>query len=245
MEKRLITALLAMLMAAALCACGPSNQKIMEAQNKYRELISIHNEVVNAHAAIKDASLDDELLALEESIPLMEEYNLNDMTDDEINVLIDSMNNVIGSYTTYLTTIGEIKQKEDAAMLTPLYLTIANKTNITFTRLSLEEKGEMNAVTDALETMSGFAPGQEIIGLTIYKDVDNTPWILRLSDGSEAAEDSSTQENDSEESDNENADASNESVMNYEIGIDVSKYTSEKQTISLCINEETSELYIE
>lgn len=255
MKKRYLSGILTIIAALTLCACGPSDEKIIEAQGKYRELITIHNEVVNAHSAIKDASLDDELLALEESIPLMEEYNLNDMTDDEINILIDSMNNVISSYTTYLTTIGEIKQKEDASMLTPVYLTIVNMTDITFTKLSLEEKGEINTVTDALETLSGFGPNQEIIGLTIYKDVDNTPWILHLDDKDvgEVNENAKTdeEEKESENSANEeagdetNTEETSDSAMTYEFEIDVSKYTSEKGTVTIRTDEETGELYIE
>lgn len=252
MKRNCLMLIIAVITAMTLCACGPSDEKIIEAQNKYRELIEIHNDVVAAHSAIKDASLDDELLALEESIPLMEEYNLNDMTDDEINVLIDSMNNVINSYTTYLTTIGEIKQKEDATVLTPVYVTLANKSDITFTRLSLEEKGDEGNVTDVLETLSGLNPGQEIIGLTIYKDVDNTPWVLHLSDKDIITDNDENIEEETQET-SEDADATEtegndevtDDVMNYEFELDVSKYTTDKVTITLCVDEETSELYIE
>lgn len=242
--KKYIFGMLTLMLSVMLCACGPSDEKVIEAQNKYREVINIHNQVVEAHAAIKDASLDDELLALEETIPEMESYNLNDMTDDEIDVLIDSMNTLIESYTTYLTTIGEIKANEDAAMLTPVYITLANKTDITFTKLSLEEKGDNNLVTDALETLSGLKPGQEMIGLTIYKDVDNTPWVLRLSDGTVTSDDEAEKDEEEAENSEEETDAP-DNGMNYEFELDVSKFVSENHVISICVNEETSELYIE
>lgn len=178
MHKFRIVLLLAM--AALFTACGPSEDKIIEAQTKYRELAATHNQVVEAYAVIEDNSLDSELNTLYKKIEQIKSYNLYDMTEEEINVLIKAMDSIDESYRNYLKTIGEIKKNEDSQILVPYTFGIVNGTDITFGGLSLMEKGDTDLVTDVLESMSGFCPGQEMTGLTVYMDVDRTPWILLL-----------------------------------------------------------------
>ena len=165
-----------------LTGCGSSDEKIIEAQSKYRELINTYNQVVKAHDAIEDVSLDDELKALSVNIEEIKSYNLADMTDEEIDMLIESINTLNDSYSGYLKAIGEIKENEDASVLKPVSFSLVNETNMVFTALSLMEEGEKDLVTDVLEPFEGFMPKQEIMGLTLYFDVDNTPWILSIRD---------------------------------------------------------------
>ena len=163
-----------------LTGCGgPSAGKIAEAQDTYSDLVSIHNRVVSAHKQIEDDSLDEKLVALGDKITQVNTYNLNDMNNEEIDMLIDTMNSIISTYEEYLVAINDIRDTEDAAVLTPINISIENDTGLTFVGLSIHEKGSVQN-TDLLENLSDFKPSQRLAGLVIYRDVENTPWMLEL-----------------------------------------------------------------
>jgi hypothetical protein len=182
-KKNLYSLLLSCVMAAStllLTACGgPSAEKIAQAQDTYSNLVAIHNRVVSAHRQIENDSLDEKLVALGEKITQVNTYNLNDMNDEEIDMLIDTMDSIIDTYEEYLTAINDIRDTENAAILTPINVSLVNDTNLTFAGLSLHQKGTIENV-DLLETLSGFMPAQRMAGLVIYRDVQNTPWVLEL-----------------------------------------------------------------
>ena len=182
-KKNLCSLLLSWIMLAStllLTACGgPSAEKIAQAQDTYSNLVSIHNRVVSAHRQIEDDSLDEKLVALGEKITQVNTYNLNDMNDEEIDMLIDTMDSIIDTYEEYLTAINDIRDTENAAILTPINISLINDTNLTFVGLSLHQKGSIQNA-DLLETLSGFMPAQRMAGLVIYRDVQNTPWVLEL-----------------------------------------------------------------
>lgn len=170
-----------------LTGCGgPSDEKIAQAQETYTHLIETHNQVVDAHKHISDNSLDDQLSALADKITKLEEFNLSEMKDADIDVLIENMNSMIASYEEHLKTIENIKGAEDAAVLVPIPLTFTNATDQTFQKLFLYEKNDSSHKFDVLEGTSGFNPGQTLTGIVISRDVSDTPWILELenSDGS-------------------------------------------------------------
>lgn len=163
-----------------LTACGgPSAEKIAQAQDTYSNLVAIHNRVVSAHKQIENDSLDEKLVALGEKITQVNTYNLNDMNDEEIDMLIDTMDSIISTYEEYLTAINNIRDTENAAILTPISVSLVNDTNLTFVGLSLHQQGTIQNV-DLLETLSSFMPTQRMTGLVIYRDVQNTPWVLEL-----------------------------------------------------------------
>ena len=182
-KKNLYSLLLSCVMAAStllLTACGgPSAEKIAQAQDTYSNLVAIHNRVVSAHRQIENDSLDEKLVALGEKITQVNTYNLNDMSDEEIDMLIDTMDSIIDTYEEYLTAINDIRDTENAAILTPINISLINDTNLTFVGLSLHQKGSIQNA-DLLETLSGFMPAQRMAGLVIYRDVQNTPWVLEL-----------------------------------------------------------------
>lgn len=166
-----------------LTGCGgPSDDKIAEAQSKYIELTDKHNEAVDVHEGVADSSLDQTLASLKEKVFAVAEYNLQEMKDDEIDLLIQTMDTIIASYDKAIQTLSEIRVTEDSALLTPIPLTLVNDTTLTFSRLFLYEDKSRETHTNILENSEGFAPRETITGMLIQRDVLNTPWILSLSD---------------------------------------------------------------
>lgn len=180
MKKIITTGLLICIMTFLVAGCGANEEKIASAQEKYRNLVEFHNQIVEEHAAINDNSLDKELGNIESQMRELTDYNLYEMSDEELDMLMEVMDIITESYTNYRKTISEIKYSEDAAYLRPIVFSITNNTDLVFTSLSLIPDGDANSATNTLDMQEGFKRGQEILGLTIYADVNNSPWVLSL-----------------------------------------------------------------
>ncbi|MGN0376865.1 MAG: hypothetical protein ACI4ED_04445 [Suilimivivens sp.] len=182
MNKKILSLFIICSFSFLAAACGPSDEKVLEAQEKYVQLVEIHNQVVEARKDIEDDSLDKSLTQSREQISGLEEYNLAEMKDEEIDELIQNMDALIASYEGALETISDIKEEEEAAMLVTVPVSVENSTSFSFTTLKLYEKGDLGNHANVLEGMDCLAAGQAVAGLLVQKDVDNTPWVLTLSD---------------------------------------------------------------
>lgn len=163
-------------------ACGPSDEKVAQAQQKYAELVEIHNQVVEAHKVVADNSLDESLTNLREQITDIEGYNLTEMNDEEIDLLIQIMDTLISSYEECFNTLTDIKEEEEAAVLVPVPLTLVNQTDLSFTEMKLYEAGDVGFHENVLSGLRDFAPGETLTGLTLQRDADDTPWVLEVID---------------------------------------------------------------
>ncbi len=179
---RRVFPILILCMLCLCSACGTSDEKIAQAQQKYAELANIHNQVVEAHKEISDASLDQELVELKEEVSGLESYNLAEMKNEEIDRLIQTMDELIASYGDYLELLSDIKGEEEAAVLTPITIAITNHTTFSFSGIKLYEKGQTGSHANALEGLEPLAPEQSMTGLALQRDADDTPWILILTD---------------------------------------------------------------
>lgn len=218
MQKRFILSFTICFLFLFLTACGPSEEKIAQAQQKYSELAETHNNVVEAHKSISDNSLDEALTALADKVTIVGNYNLQEMKDEEIDLLIQTMDSLIDSYDEFMTALTDIKGKEDAAVLTPIPVTLINDTGFYFSGLSLFEQGSLETPANVLESLPPLEPGQSLTGLLIQRNVDNTPWLLTLSDTDGGA---------------------------WEFSLPVENYEEEGITLRLLYNSQESELTIE
>lgn len=181
MKKFIDTFLCCFFLCLILSGCGgPSEEKIAAAQDAYSQLVQLHNEVVEAHKGISDSSLDDQLVALSEKAAEIETMNLSEMNDETIDSLIETINSFITSYEEQLQAISQIKEQEDSAVIILVSFSLTNETDQIFQKLFLYKKNDTSAKINVLEEASGFHPEQTLVGLTIYKDVSDTPWILEL-----------------------------------------------------------------
>lgn len=182
MYKKLLSIFMICTLCIVVTACGPSDEKVAQAQRKYAELVEIHNQVVEAHKIVADNSLDETLTNLREQITDVEGYNLTEMNDEEIDLLIQIMDTLISSYEECLNTLTDIKDKEEAAVLVPIPVTLVNQTNFSFTEMKLYETGDVGLHENVLSGLREFAPGETLTGLTLQRDADSTPWVLELMD---------------------------------------------------------------
>lgn len=224
MKNKLFSLVAVIGISISLCGCGTSKDLIIESQAKYKELIEAHNQVVEAYSTINDSGLDDSLVTLSDKVSKLKEYNLFELSNEELEGLIDTMDSLNQSYADYLKKIGEIKLDEDKENLKEAKFSIVNDIGEIFDELSLMEKGETDLVTNALSGLDGFDPGELLAGLTVYFDEENTPWVLNLST-----------KNDDEGSDNTYSISLDKDILNLD---DIT-------TLHLKMNDETGEIYLE
>ena len=207
--------LLCLFTCLLLTGCGPSEEKIAEAQNTYTELINTHNRVVDAHKTIATDKLDKDLTALTQKLEQMDDFNLNEMKDEEIDSLTASMKTLISTYEEFETSIAQLKANEEASVIITLPISLTNQSGLTFTSLTLYQKGDSSSKENILAEETTLGDGQHITGLFIYRDVSNTPWILELED----------------------ADANT-----HKLELPVKNYSKQGQTIVLSCDSETGQL---
>lgn len=204
-----------LLSCTLLTGCGPSEEKVAQAQSTYTELTDIHNQVVEAHKTIATDTLDEDLTALSKKLEQVDDFNLNEMKDEEIDTLIASMKTLISTYEDFLTSISQIKANEEAAVIITLPLSITNSSELTFTSVTLYEKGDNASRENLLAEETALGSGQHMTGLYVYRDVSNTPWFLELED---------TEAN------------------TYKLELPVKNFTEEGKTLVLTYDSETGEL---
>ena len=90
--------ILCALLPILLAGCGPSEEKITQAQALYAQLADLHNQVVEAHKGIADDSLDQNLVALGKKVEQIGQYDLNKFKDEQIDLLMESMRSIMDSY---------------------------------------------------------------------------------------------------------------------------------------------------
>lgn len=197
-------------------ACGgPSEEKIAQAQAAYTELVETHNQVVAAHKEIADTSLDAGLQTLADKLEQVDDFALNEMEEEDIDFLIETMNTIKGSYEEYLTKIETIKKAEDAAVLIPVSFSLVNSTEQIFTKLVLYPSNDKTQKLDVLQGTLSFEPKQSLTGLTINKDVTATPWVMEI----------------------ENAEGTS-----YQLDLNVKDFAESGEVLTLTFNEETGEV---
>lgn len=182
MLKKITSLLIICSLCVLVTACGPSEEKVAQAQQKYAQLVEIHNQVVEAHKNVDNNSLDEALTELREKITEVEGYNLAEMNDEEIDILIQIMDTLISSYERHLNTLTNIQGEEEAAVLVPIPVTLVNQTELSFEEIKLYESKDVGIHENLLSGIGEFAQGETLTGLTLQRDVENTPWVLELKD---------------------------------------------------------------
>lgn len=178
--KRAVSLIMIGMLCVFTAACGPSEEKVMQAQQKYIELKQKHNQVVEAHSIVNSNVYDEQLLALRAKIDEVEAYNLNDMEDEEIDLLIEIMDSLIASYDEFQVVLTEAKTEEEASVIVTLPITVVNQTGKAISSLRLYEKDDVQESVNVLENLTPLENGQTIVGLVVHRDIDNTPWMLEI-----------------------------------------------------------------
>ena len=179
-KKRVLSLFIICALCISVTACGPSEEKVMQAQQKYTELKEKHNQVVEAHNQVSDNTYDEQLLALREKITEVEAYNLNDMEDEEIDLLIQIMDSLIASYDEFHVALTQVKEQEDAAIIVTIPVTVVNNTGKAISALKLYEQGDYDLQVNVLENLTPFGGGKSLRRLMIRREAESTTKVLSV-----------------------------------------------------------------
>lgn len=217
LKKGILFLIVIGILCCSVIACGPSEEKVTQAQQKYVELREKHNQVVEAHSSVSDNSFDEQLLALRDKIAEVEAYNLKEMKDEEIDLLIQIMDSLIASYDEFHAALTKVKEREDAAVIVKIPVTVINNTGKAISSLKLYQQEDFSLQVNVLENLTPLKDGQTLTGLMIQRNVKNTPWVLAV----EA-----------------------EAGMEGELILPVEEYTESGITLTLAYEEESGELIL-
>ncbi len=170
-------------LAGAGCG-GPSGEQIAAVQGTYADLISLHNEVVEAYADLEDDSFGKQLDAMADKMDSIGQRDTQGMTAEELDAVAAEMAAYKETYDEMLAEIQEMKDGEQGEKIYEVPVAIENNTGVLIHSLYLykagdTEKGE-NLVGDA-GCLEGF---QTLNILNLYMTQDEMLWHL------EAAEES-------------------------------------------------------
>lgn len=166
-----------------LAGCGgPPAEKIEEARSVYTELVNRHNEVIEAYANVEDDSLDGELDSMAEQINLIGQQDVEQMSEEELDAIIEKLQANIAMYDGILESIGrmgEIEPTDDAAGIS---VTIRNNTGVDLKEVYLYRTSEESEKVNLAEDIGGLGGFGVLSIVNIYMTGEETVWHLEAID---------------------------------------------------------------
>lgn len=183
-KKILITMITGVLMLA-LTACGPSDEKLSEAETARNVLVEAKTNAEETYLDISDESLRsslDELSQKEAEIEALEFQKMNDKKIDEvlpeIKDLTDKYQNLLGNLSDTLKSETEVKEEKEKH--TELTVYFVNKTGLNLTEIVLHDLTTDTKSDNFLGEGVTLGNGYTLMGvsLDIYKDSSEWEFIV-------------------------------------------------------------------
>ena len=170
-EKLLKTIILAAL-GAVLTACGPSEEKLSEAEEARSELVSARQIAEETFLDITDASNEEKLDELSKKAAEIEAMDFSKLNDKKLDELLPSINELTDEYRTIETDMAgvlneETKEREEKAKHVKRDVYFINKTGMNLTGLLLHDK-TMDAYSDNfIGSEAMLKNGYSLMGVTL------------------------------------------------------------------------------
>lgn len=182
MKKKL--GLLLLLMSAVLMtACGgPSKAKIEEVQGVYAQLVSRHNETVEAYADTEDGSFSTELDEMAERLKAIGKQDAKNMSAEELDAVMTELENYLVRYDEIMASIEELKTEKPAENMIAVPVTFKNNTGVELFELYLYKASDENKGDNLVEDI-GFLDGYQTRNIVnLYMAEDERLWKLEAID---------------------------------------------------------------
>ena len=184
-RKKITISIITGALMLALTACGPSDEKLSEAETARNLLVEAKNNAEETYLDISDESLRsalDELSVKEAGIETLEFKKMNDKKIDEvlpeIKELTDSYQNLLGNLSDTLKTETEVKEEKEKH--TELTVYFVNKTGLNLTEIVLHDLTTDTRSDNFLGEGITLGSGYTLMGvsLDIYKDSSEWEFIV-------------------------------------------------------------------
>lgn len=166
-----------------LTGCGgPPAEKIEEARSVYTELVNRHNEVIEAYADVEDDSLDGELDSMAEQVNLIGQQDVEQMSGEELDAIIEKLQANIAMYDGILESIGQMGKIEPTDDAAGISVTIRNNTGVDLKEVYLYKASEESEKVNLAEDIGGLAGFGVLSIVKIYITGEETVWHLKAID---------------------------------------------------------------
>lgn len=184
-RKKILLPIITAALMLALTACGPSDEKLSEAETARSLLVEAKNSAEETYLDISDESLRsalDELAEKEAGIEALEFQKMNDKKIDEvlpeIKELTDSYQDLLGNLSDTLKSETEVKEEKEKH--TELTVYFVNKTGLNLTEIVLHDLTTDTRSDNFLGEGVSLGSGYTLMGvaLDIYKDSSEWEFIV-------------------------------------------------------------------
>lgn len=184
-KKKILLPIITGALMLALTACGPSDEKLSEAETARSLLVEAKESAEETYLDISDESLRstlDELSEKEAWIEALEFKKMNDKKIDEvlpeIKELTDSYQNILGSLSDTLKSETEVKEEKEKHTELAVYFT--NKTGLNLKEIVLHDLTADTKSDNFLGEGVTLGSGYTLMGvsLDIYKDSNEWEFIV-------------------------------------------------------------------
>lgn len=179
--------LLALLFSITLYGCNNvSDEKLMICKDLYNDVVEKHNDVIKVYSSISSDQFDNELNAFQEELNGIGEYNLSEMDDNSIDLLISDLKDRLDNYDKLLSEFNLLDSR-DKHIETPncFSVTFVNNTGLDLYELYFynisKDNDRINLLSNSIDMLSGYGTFSII---NIYADNMNTVWKLEVMDES-------------------------------------------------------------
>ena len=188
--KKICMLLLTSMMTISLTACGPSEEKLSEAQVALQAMDNARSIAQDTYGDLIDSSYGEQLESLVSASESFDELEYEKMNDKKIDEVLPSINELTSNFEALESSLLEIAEKEkEEAELEGRYIEvqgfIVNKTGQTITSIILRDEAEgtesSNLIIDGVELGSG----ETLMGIVfeVYVPTDKWNIIITTAEG--------------------------------------------------------------
>lgn len=186
-KTKLIISALITILTMVLVACGPSDEKLSEAETARNLLIQAKASAEEVYLNITDSSMKDQLDALAEEEAKIEAMDFSKLSDKKIDEILPTINELTEKYQNVKTTLdgtyqAETSQKEEAAKNVGVGSYIINSTGMNITEIVLHDITRDTYSENLLGDGVTLEAGYTLMGISLEVYADSTEWEFQIKD---------------------------------------------------------------
>lgn len=189
MRKIRATTILIPALMAFLVACGPSDEKLSEAENARNALLQAKEAAYESYLDITDSSKKARLEELEKQVEEIEETDFTKLSDKKIDEVLPTITSLTEEYQSLQTGFAEIldeetKEKELAEQTVRISVYLSNKTEKAVHEVMLHDLTKDTYSDNLLADSGALEAGYTLMGVVLDVDKDSTDWEIVFKDES-------------------------------------------------------------
>ena len=186
-NKKFQAVAVAALAAILLIGCGPSEEKLAEAEEARTLLIQSRDAAQETYLDITDDSNKATLDELSQKVAEIEAVDFNKMSDKKIDELLPTINELTASYQNMGKEMSDVLQvetetREERAKHEEASVYFVNKTGLNLTKIVLHDLTRDTYSDNYLKDGSGLLDGYTLLGVTLDIYSDSSDWEFVVTD---------------------------------------------------------------